>query len=154
MQRDAGMESTSKRDRLNALSYKIIAAAIQVHSKLGPGLLERIYRECLVYELHCSRLQIVTERVIPIRYKELVLDGRYRIDLIVEDAVVVEVKAVDHLAPVHFAQVLSYVRLDAKPLGLLINFNVAKLSHGIRRVANDPCFAGSALSCTTFDVEK
>jgi GxxExxY protein len=121
---------------LNDLSYRIIGAGVEVHRTLGPGLLESTYRTCLVYELRERGLNVVTEQVIPIRYKTLVLDGRYRIDLIVEDTVIVELKSVETVLPVHHAQVLSYLRHMKKPLGLLMNFNVAVLSAGVDRIKN------------------
>jgi GxxExxY protein len=120
----------------NDLSYRIIGAGVEVHRTLGPGLLESTYRTCLVYELRERGLNVVTEQVIPIRYKTLVLDGRYRIDLIVEDTVIVELKSVETVLPVHHAQVLSYLRHMKKPLGLLMNFNVAVLSAGVDRIKN------------------
>lgn len=95
---------------LNDLSYCIIGAGVEVHRALGPGLLESTYRACLVYELHERRMKVTTEQLIPIRYKNLTLDGKYRIDLIVEDTIIVELKSVDTVLPVHRAQVLSYLR--------------------------------------------
>jgi GxxExxY protein len=121
---------------LNDLSYRIIGAGVEVHRALGPGLLESTYRMCLVYELRERGLNVVTEHVIPIRYKNLVLEGRYRIDLIVEDMVIVELKSVETVLPVHHAQVLSYLRHTKKPLGLLMNFNVAVLTSGVERIKN------------------
>ena len=121
---------------LNDLSYRIIGAGMEVHRALGPGLLESTYRTCLVYELRACHFQVATERRIPIRYKSLVLDGNYRIDLIVEDTVIVELKSVETVLPVHRAQVLSYLRHFNKPLGLLMNFNVAVLTAGVERIKN------------------
>jgi GxxExxY protein len=121
---------------LNELTYRIIGAAMDVHKALGPGLLESTYRTCLVYELRQRRLKVVTEQPIPIRYKSLNLSGAYRVDLIVEDTVVVELKSVETVLPVHHAQVLSYLRLTNKPLGLLMNFNVAVLAAGVERIKN------------------
>lgn len=123
-------------DQLNDLSYRIIGAGIEVHRALGPGLLESTYRACLIYELRERRMNVVTEQFIPIRYKELILDGGYRIDLVVDDTVVVELKSVETVLPVHKAQVLSYLRHTNKPLGLLMNFNVAVLADGVDRIKN------------------
>ncbi len=129
---DDGMEA----EQLNDLSYRIIGAGVEVHRALGPGLLESTYRTCLIHELHERRLNVVTEQVIPIRYKNLILDGGYRIDLIVEDTVIVELKSVETVLPVHHAQVPSYLRHTKKPLGLLMNFNVAVLTTGVDRIKN------------------
>ena len=121
---------------LNDLSYRIIGAGVEVHRALGPGLLESTYRTCMVYELRDRRMNVVTEQMIPVRYKNLIMDGGYRVDLVVEDAVIVELKAVETVLPVHRAQVLSYLRLTNKPLGLLVNFNVAVLTSGVERIKN------------------
>ena len=118
------------------LSYLIIQAAIEIHRTLGPGLLESAYRTCMRYELGVRNLKFQSEVVIPVRYKDLVLDGGYRLDLLVEDAIVVELKAVETVLPVHRAQVLSYLRLTDKQLGLLINFNVERLVVGVDRIVN------------------
>jgi GxxExxY protein len=123
-------------DDLNDLSYRIIGAGVEVHRALGPGLLESTYRTCLVYELRERRMNVVTEQVIPIHYKGLKLEWRYRIDVIVEDTVIVELKSVETVLPVHHAQVLSYLRHTNKPLGLLMNFNVAVLTSGVERIRN------------------
>jgi GxxExxY protein len=114
----------------------IINAAVRVHSKIGPGLLERAYRVCLCHELVGRALSVEAEKLLPIEYDGLVIDLGYRVDLLVEDAVVVEVKAIDRLLPVHEAQLMSYLRLSRKRVGLLINFNVAHLRDGIRRRVN------------------
>lgn len=114
----------------------ILGAAIQVHKTLGPGLLESIYLQCLQFELALHKLRFTVQRPIPIVYKGNPLDASYRIDLIVEDLVVVEVKSVAALAPVHKAQVLTYLRLTGCPAGLLINFNVARLIDGVKRLVN------------------
>ena len=137
MQTEIGPEA------LNAQSYRIVAAAIEVHSTLGPGLLESVYRTCLVYELVKIGMEVVTEKLVPIEYKELVLEGSYRLDMLVNDNIVIELKSVEHVLPVHCAQVLSYLRLTNKPLGLLMNFNVPRLVQGVRRIVNRP---GMALS--------
>ena len=118
------------------MTRKIIGAAIEVHKTLGPGLLESIYQACLQRELTSRNMQFVVQRPVPIVYKGLKLDAVYRIDLIVEDLVVVEVKSVAALAPIHEAQGLTYLRLTGCPAGLLINFNVPLLVDGIQRLIN------------------
>jgi GxxExxY protein len=124
------------RDVLDRTTLAIIQAAIEVHRHVGPGLLESIYRACMVYELREKGLAFTAERRIPLTYKQRPLDGTYRIDLLVEDAVIVELKSVEMVLPVHYAQVLSYLRLTGKPVGLLINFNVSCLVKGVKRVVN------------------
>ena len=114
----------------------ILAAAIEVHRTLGPGLLESIYLQCFQFELASHGLRFVTQRPIPIIYKGTPLGASYRVDLIVEDRVVVEVKCVAALAPVNEAQILTYMRLTDCPAGLLINFNVPRLMDGVKRLIN------------------
>ena len=121
---------------LNNISYLIIQAAIEVHRALGPGLLESVYRACLLYELRQRQLALVAERLVPLCYKGVTLDSAYRLDVLVEDQIVVEVKAIEVVLPVHEAQLLSYLRLMDKPLGLLINFNVPILTDGVTRRMN------------------
>ena len=120
----------------NEISEKIIGCAIQVHRELGPGLLESSYLECLYFELIQSGLLVEKQRPLPLVYKEVKLECGYRLDLMVENKVVIEVKAVDALNDVHMAQVLTYLKLSKCKLGLLMNFNVALMKDGIRRVAN------------------
>ena len=115
------------------LTNGILASAYRVHSKLGPGLLERPYRVCLGHELSACGLRFEAEKILPVGYDGLIIDMGYRIDLLVENEVIVEVKSVDTILPVHEAQLLSYLRLGGKRVGLLINFNVAHLRQGIRR---------------------
>jgi len=115
---------------------EIIGAAIEVHKALGPGLLESIYQVCLQRELTSRKLRFDAQRSIPIVYKGLTLNACYRIDLIVADLVVVEVKSVTALAPIHQAQGLTYLRLTGCPAGLLINFNVSRLVDGVPRLVN------------------
>lgn len=118
------------RETLDRITLTIIQAAIEIHRHLGPGLLESIYSAYMIYEL-CERgLSVAAQQIIPVRYKKLMLDGLYRIDLLVEDAVIVELKSVETLLPVHSAQVLTYLRLTEKRVGLLINFNVEYLVKG------------------------
>jgi GxxExxY protein len=120
----------------NEVTGEIIAAAIEVHRVLGPGLLESTYVPCLEYELSARKLRFATQRQLPITYKEIVLDTSYRLDFVVEDLVIVEVKSVAALLPVHDAQLLTYLSLSGRPAGLLINFNVEKLVLGVRRLLN------------------
>lgn len=118
----------------NALSNQIIGAALEVHRQLGPGLLESAYEECLAYELSQRNIPFERQKPIPVVYKGIRLDCGFRVDLLVDNQVVVELKAVDALMPVHQAQVLTYLRLTGCRLGLLINFNVVRLREGIKRV--------------------
>jgi GxxExxY protein len=118
---------------INSLTHEIIGAAIEVHRHLGPGLLESSYRECLCHELLLREVSFRREYVLPLQYKGIRLDCGYRIDLLVGGLVVVELKAVEKLAPVHDAQLLTYLRVGGWNVGLLINFNVAVLKEGIRR---------------------
>lgn len=120
----------------NTLSKKIIGIAIEVHKALGPGLLESAYKECLHYKLVESGLYVEKEKAMPLVFEEVKLECGYRIDLLVENSVVIELKSVDAISDVHLAQVLTYLKLGNYKLGLLINFNVALLKDGIKRVAN------------------
>ena len=120
----------------NEISNKIIGLAIEVHRSLGPGLLESAYRECLFYELINSGMLVEKEKPMPIVYKDVKLDHGYRMDLLVENKVVIETKTVEFFTDVHFAQVLTYLRLGNFKLGLLINFQVALLKNGIKRIIN------------------
>lgn len=122
-------------DSLTELNYKkLLDACFKVHKALGPGLLESSYELCLAYELQKSGLQVATQVPMPIRYEEVKLDAGYRIDLLVENSIVVEVKAVEDFHPVHLAQILTYLKLSGNRLGLLVNFNVGLLKNGIKRV--------------------
>ncbi|MCK9532941.1 MAG: GxxExxY protein [Gammaproteobacteria bacterium] len=121
---------------LNALSGEVIGAAIEVHRHLGPGLLESVYRRCLLRELELRGLRATEEAPVRAVYKGLSFDAAYRMDILVEDKLAVELKVVERLAPVHEAQLLSYLRLAELPLGLLINFHVRQLSAGVKRVIN------------------
>ena len=118
---------------INELTYEIIGAAIEVHRTLGPGLLESSYRECLCRELSLRKINFQRERGLPLRYKGIQLECGYRIDVLVANLVVVEIKSVEVLAPIHDAQLLTYLRLGGWKVGLLINFNVVVLKAGIRR---------------------
>ena len=121
---------------INDVTEAIIGAAICVHRELGPGLLESAYEACLAYELTERKLQIERQKALPVMYRGVELDCGYRIDLLVENHVVVELKAVESLEPIHDAQLLSYLKLSGCEVGLLINFNVKVLKDGIRRFVN------------------
>jgi len=118
---------------LNTLTQQIIGAAIEVHKHFGPGLLESAYERCLAYELGCLGLQVEEQKPLPLVYKEITIEQGYRLDLLVEGQVVVELKTVEQLTDVHEAQVLTYLKLSNCKVGLLINFNVKVLRYGIRR---------------------
>src|SRR3569833_797821 len=120
----------------NEISSLIIGAAIEVHRALGPGLLESAYKECLFYKLFQKELNVIKEKAMPLIFEEVILECGYRIDLLVENKVVIEVKSVEALNDVHMAQTLTYMKLGGYKLGLLINFNVLKLKDGVRRVIN------------------
>jgi GxxExxY protein len=120
----------------NPVSHAIITAAMQVHSELGPGLLESTYSACLRHELGLAGYHSASQVPLPVIYKNIKLELGYRIDLLVESLVIVEIKSVDAISPVHQAQLLSYLKLSGKSLGLLINFNVVHLKDGIRRFVN------------------
>jgi len=117
----------------NEISNLVIGKAIEIHKALGPGLLESAYKECLFYELTSAGLKVEKEKPVPIIYKEIKLDHGYRIDLLVENKVVVELKTVETFTDVHFAQVLTYLKIGNFHLGLLLNFNVLRLKDGIKR---------------------
>jgi len=118
------------------MTQRIIAAAIEVHRHLGPGLLESAYEECLCYELARAGLRFERQVPLPVSYKGLHLDCAYRMDLVVEGSVIVELKAIDELLPIHKAQLLTYLKASGKEVGLLINFNVPVLRNGIKRMVN------------------
>ena len=127
----------SEGERLNGITEAIIGAAIEVHRALGPGLLESAYEASLAFELAGRGLNAESQKPLPVVYKEVRLECGYRLDLLVEEEVIVEIKAVDRLAPIHQAQLLSYLKLSGCKVGLLINFNVQILKNGIRRVVRD-----------------
>ena len=118
------------------VGHTIIGAAIKVHSTLGPGSLESAYELCLVYELEKLRLRVGRQVPIPIRYEDLSIDNGYRIDLLIDDRVVVELKSIEQVLPVHRGQLLSYLRLGGFKLGYLLNFNVSLMRDGITRLVN------------------
>lgn len=119
---------------INDLTGQIIGAAIEVHKALGPGLLESVYEECLAHEFDLRRIQYERQYSIPVKYKGVQLDCGYRIDLLVENLVILELKSLDSLEPIHEAQILTYLKLTGHKIGLLINFNVPVLRDGIKRL--------------------
>ena len=124
------------RRNINEITQEVIAAAIEVHRNLGPGLLESGYEACLAYELRDRGLAVEQQKPLPIFYRDVAVEVGYRLDLLVEDAVVVELKSVEKLEPIHQAQLLSYLKLSGYKVGLLINFNVKLLKSGITRLVN------------------
>jgi GxxExxY protein len=121
---------------INEVSGQIVDAAMKVHTALGPGLLESAYEACLLFELHKRGLKAIGQVQLPVVYESVKIDVGYRMDLLVEDAVVVELKSVEQVLPIHQAQLLSYLRLSGKKLGLLINFNSVHLKDGLTRMVN------------------
>jgi GxxExxY protein len=121
----------------NEISSKIIGAAIEVHKQLGPGLLESTYEVCLYYELKQLNFDVKQQLALPVYYKEVKLDAGYRIDLLVEDKVIIEIKSVDTLADIHTSQLLTYLKLKDLKLGLLINFNSVRVIDGVKRIVNN-----------------
>lgn len=119
--------------QLNQITSQILNSAFKVHSKLGPGLLESTYKACLVYELRKKDIKVEVEKPLPLVYEEINLECGYRIDLLVEDQVIVELKVVENFTDVHFAQILTYMKLSQRKIGLLINFNTSRLKEGIKR---------------------
>ncbi|MDA3905121.1 MAG: GxxExxY protein [Bacteroidales bacterium] len=121
----------------NEISKIIVSCALKIHKELGPGLLESAYEECLYYELQQSGLSVIKQKPLPLIYKEVNLEIGYRVDLLVENKVIIEIKSVEALNDVYLAQILTYLKLSNCKLGMLINFNVALIKNGIRRVANN-----------------
>ncbi len=123
---------------INQLSSKIIGAAIQVHKELGPGLLETVYQRCMIIELKDRKLNVESEISVPIKYKDQKIhEDAFRIDLLIEDLLIVELKSVEHVSDLHKKQLLTYLKLTKKPLELLINFNEVMLKDGITRIINE-----------------
>ena len=120
----------------NELSYKIIGVALELHKTLGPGLLESVYETALAHDLFEAGLNVKRQIALPFLYKDIKMEAGFRIDILVEDKVIVEIKSIDALAPVHFAQTLTYLKLSNLKLALLINFNVKSLKEGIHRIVN------------------
>jgi GxxExxY protein len=120
----------------NKITRSIIGAAIEVHQALGPGLLESAYEACLAYELGVMGLKVETQKPLPLVYKNVKLDCGYRLDMLIKDIVIVEIKSIDLIMPIHHAQVLSYLKLSGCKVGLLINFNETLLKHSVHRIFN------------------
>jgi GxxExxY protein len=121
----------------NQISEIIIGCAIDVHKNLGPGLLESAYEECLYYEIGSKEIWVEKQKPLPLIYKEIRLEAGYRLDLIIENKVIVEVKAVEAINDIHIAQVLTYLKISGCKLGLLLNFNVLRMKEGIKRIVNN-----------------
>ena len=122
---------------INNLTRSIIVSAIEVHKELGPGLLESTYEACLFYELNQKGLFVEKQKILPVKYKEIELEVGYRIDLLVENQVLIELKSVKEILPIHSAQLLSYLKISNLQIGLLFNFNETKLVDGVRRIINN-----------------
>tara|TARA_R110000737_G_scaffold93859_4_gene127315 strand:+ start:3382 stop:3759 length:378 start_codon:yes stop_codon:yes gene_type:complete len=121
----------------NDISSLIIGAAIEVHTELGPGLLESVYETCLVYELKELGLKVNHQKELPVNYKGIMMDVGFRLDILVENKVIIELKSVSALLPIHSAQLMTYLKLTNLKLGLLINFNETRVKNGIKRIANN-----------------
>jgi GxxExxY protein len=122
---------------VNELAFKIVGCAIEVHKHLGPGLLESVYQRCLIEELHLNNLKVEVQKSVPIYYKGKLLSENLRLDLLVEDLIIIELKVVEVVLPVHKAQLLSYMKLASKPKGLLINFHTDNITKGLTPLVND-----------------
>jgi GxxExxY protein len=131
------LEVKGESQKINQITDKIIGCAIAVHRGLGPGLLESAYEECLSYELTQAKLSFERQVALPVIYKGVKLDCGYRMDMVVEDLVIVEIKAVERIIPVHEAQLLSYLKLYNKRVGLMFNFHVSVLKSGMKRIVNN-----------------
>ena len=127
----------NENEKLNKITETIISGAINVHRTLGPGLLESAYEACMVYELAQAGLKVEQQKPLPIVYREVKLECGYRLDLMIENEVIIEIKSIEKLKPIHQAQLLSYLKLSECKVGLLINFNVKVLKDGIKRVVNN-----------------
>jgi GxxExxY protein len=136
-----------EKDKLDLITRRIIGAAIEVHKALGPGLLESAYETCLAFELRERGFKVEQQQPLPVVYKNVKLDCGYRLDLVVEGCVILEIKAVEQLAPIHDAQLLSYLRLSGKKVGLILNFHERILKDGLKRIVNE--FPDSALSAAS-----
>ena len=140
---DKNKNKDDKRLRFNPISSHteeiaktVLDAAYQVHTALGPGLLESVYEACMVHELHLKNIKVKSQLTLPVMYKGMKVDSGYRVDILVEDCVIVEIKSSDIISPVYCAQLLTYLKLANKRLGLLLNFNVIHLRDGIKRIIN------------------
>ena len=120
----------------NEISKIVFEAGLKIHRKIGPGLLESTYEQCLIYELESKGLKVDSQLLLPLEYEKILIPNAYRVDLFVEEKIVIELKSVSELSELHFAQLLTYLRLMNCPLGLLINFNVPLFKDGVRRVVN------------------
>ncbi len=127
------MDDFSKED--NALSSEVIDSAIYIHKDLGPGLFEKVYQECLFYHLDKKGIKIKKEVILPVSFEGVFLDAGYRLDLLVEDRLIIELKAVDQILPIHQAQLHTYLKLSGKKFGLILNFNAPLMKDGIKRMA-------------------
>ena len=127
----------SELEELDVISSGIIGAAIDVHRELGPGLLESAYEHCLAFELSKRGHTVERQKLVPIQYKDTEVDAGFRLDLLVDQEIIVELKAVDAIAPIHKAQLMTYLKLTGLKVGLLMNFNVRILKHGLHRVVNN-----------------
>lgn len=119
---------------LNTITHDIIDVTYQLHSHLGPGLLESVYEACLEYDLRQIGFCVERQKVLPVNYKDVAIDSGYRVDLIVENSIILEIKSVEEVLPVHSAQLMTYLRLSGLKLGLLLNFNVPRMKSGIHRI--------------------
>src|ERR1700690_2527814 len=128
-----GAETQSFRE----ITEQVIGSCIEIHKQLGPGLLESAYEECLCYELSLTGIFFERQKPLPVKYKSVNLDCGYRLDLVVQSKIILELKTVEQLLPIHEAQLLTYLKLSGLTLGLLINFNVSVLKNGIKRIANN-----------------
>ena len=138
-------DAETRRENVNELNHKVIGLCIEVHRELGPGLLESAYEEALAYEFTEAGLKFVRQRDTPLIYKGVRLDCGYRLDFIIEGELIIELKAVTELLPVHHAQLLTYLKLERRSLGFLVNFNVPILKKGIRRVVAGDLFRAGKL---------
>ena len=137
MQNGFSNRGDAETQSFNELTERIIGSCIEIHRHLGPGLLESAYEECLCHEMSVAGISFERQKPLPVHYKNVKLDCGYRLDLVVEQKIIVELKAVENLMPIHEAQLLTYLKLSRLTLGLLVNFNVAMLKHGIKRIVNN-----------------
>ncbi len=134
--KDAKVRMVKSREEIDGLSNRLIGAAIEVHKALGPGLLESAYEECLCSELQFQKIFFERQVALPIMYRNAKLDCSYRLDIVVDSSIILELKAVEALAPIHDAQLLTYLKLSGLKLGFLLNFNVPYMRNGIKRIVN------------------
>ena len=137
MNREDAKDAKKNKDVVEGTASVIVDSAIKVHRALGPGLLESAYQACLAYELRSCGLEVECEVPLPVQYGEIYVDAGYRIDMLVEDCVVIENKVVERTLPVHTAQLLTYLKLSNHKLGFLLNWHVTLMKHGIKRIVND-----------------